>query len=393
MKKVILIKYGELTTKKGNRNLFINTLYQNIKRKLKNYEVNITKEISRMYIEFNENDLELILSKLKNIFGLHTFHVANKVSTNEQDIKNTIINMLKQEKIKTFKVKTKRSDKNFNISSVDFSKMIGSFILNNFKKLKVDVHNPELLLNIEIRQYYSYIYTNSYRGLGGYPVGTLGRGLVMLSGGIDSPVAFYLAAKRGIKLDAVYFESMPYTSLEARNKVINLCKILTNYTDNINLYIIPFTEIQEAIYKYTDNTYAITIMRRMMYRIMEKLVKKMNYQTIINGESIGQVASQTLTSLLVVNEVTNFPIIRPLACLDKLEIINISKRIGTYETSILPYEDCCTIFVPKHPVINPKLTKSKIMEEKFDYEKMINQAIEKLIIVKVNSEKIKNELL
>jgi thiamine biosynthesis protein ThiI len=301
--------------------------------------------------------------------------------------------MLKQEKIKTFKVKTKRSDKNFNISSVDFSKMIGSFILNNFKKLKVDVHNPELLLNIEIRQYYSYIYTNSYRGLGGYPVGTLGRGLVMLSGGIDSPVAFYLAAKRGIKLDAVYFESMPYTSLEARNKVINLCKILTNYTDNINLYIIPFTEIQEAIYKYTDNTYAITIMRRMMYRIMEKLVKKMNYQTIINGESIGQVASQTLTSLLVVNEVTNFPIIRPLACLDKLEIINISKKIGTYETSILPYEDCCTIFVPKHPVINPKLTKSKIMEEKFDYEKMINQAIEKLIIVKVNSEKIKNELL
>lgn len=393
MERVILIKYGELTTKKGNRNFFVNTLYQNIKKKLNNYQVKISKDISRMYIEFNETDLELILAKINTIFGIHAFHVAYKVATDEQVIKAAVIDILKNEAFKTFKIETKRSDKNFSIPSLEFSKLIGGVVLNNFHDIKVDVHNPDLLLNIEIRPFYSYIYTNSYKGLGGYPVGTLGKGLVMLSGGIDSPVAFYLALKRGIKLDAVYFEAIPHTSIEARNKVISLCQKLIDYTDKINLYIVPFTEIQEAIYSHVDSSYTITIMRRMMYRIMEKLVKNLNYHVIINGESIGQVASQTLTSMTVINEVTNLPIIRPVSCLDKLEIIDISKKINTYDISILPYEDCCTIFVPKHPVINPKLSKVFQMETAFAYETMIAEAIKKMEIIKINKEIIINELL
>ena len=209
----------------------------------------------------------------------------------------------------------------------------------------------------------------------------------MLSGGIDSPVAGYLAMKRGIKIDAVYFEAIPHTSIEARNKVITLTKKLAEYTNEINLHVLNFTKIQETIYKTANPNYCITIMRRMMYRIMELLAKKNKALAIINGESIGQVASQTLTSMNVINEVTSMPVIRPVACLDKLEIIDIARKIDTYETSILPYEDCCTVFVPKHPVINPKLSECKIMEEKADYETLLNEAVETVYTIKVKDEK------
>ena len=213
----------------------------------------------------------------------------------------------------------------------------------------------------------------------------------MLSGGIDSPVAGYLAMKRGIKLDAIYFEAIPHTSLDARQKVIDLSKELVKFTDNINLHVVNFTKIQEEIYKKCNPTYCITIMRRMMYRIAEGVAKKNKALAIINGESIGQVASQTLTSMSVINSVTNMPIIRPVACLDKLEIIDVARKIGTYETSILPFEDCCTIFVPKHPVINPKLEDSILMENKFDYNSMIEEAIENIYTIKINDKNIENE--
>ena len=239
---------------------------------------------------------------------------------------------------------------------------------------------------MEIRDKNSYIYTNGYKGSGGYPIGTQAKGMLMLSGGIDSPVAGYLAMKRGIKLDAVYFEAIPHTSLDARNKVIELTKKLVKYTNNINLHIVNFTKIQEEIYKTADNTYCITIMRRMMYKIMEKLAKKNKALVIINGESIGQVASQTLTSMSVINSVTNMPVIRPVACLDKLEIIDIAKKINTYETSILPYEDCCTVFVPKHPVINPKLSECMRMEEKVDYNNLIDEAVNSVYTIKIKDE-------
>ncbi|MGN1000499.1 MAG: tRNA uracil 4-sulfurtransferase ThiI [Bacilli bacterium] len=388
MDRVILIKYGELTTKKGNRKFFINTLYKNINEKLKNYNVKIYKDISRMYIEFNDSDLDKILKRINSIFGIHEYLVAYKIDSNVDSIRKSVLDILSKEDFNTFKVETKRSDKNFQFSSVEFSKMIGGLILKNFENKKVDVHNPELLLNIEIREYYTYIYTNAYKGLGGYPNSTLGKAMLMLSGGIDSPVAGYLTLKRGIKLECIYFEAIPHTSIEARNKVIELSKKLSTYTDKIFLHIIPFTEIQESIYKNIDSEYCITIMRRMMYRITEKLAKRRNCLVICNGESIGQVASQTLTSMSVINNVTNMPVIRPVACLDKLEIIEIAKKIDTYETSILPFEDCCTVFVPKHPVINPKLEKCIEFEKKFDYEKMIDEAIDNVNTIVITEDLI-----
>jgi len=386
-----MIKYGELSTKKGNIKFFINTLYRNIENKLKGYDVKISRDISRMYIEFDEKNLDKILKKINNIFGIHEYLVAYKVNTNIDTIKENVLKIVGKKIFKTFKVETKRSDKRFPVQSLDFSRQIGGLILKNIENVKVDVHNPELLLNIEIREHYTYIYLNSYQGLGGYPNGTLGRGMLMLSGGIDSPVAGFLALKRGMLLDAVYFEAIPHTSIEARNKVIELAKKLAVYTNKIKLHIIPFTEIQESIYKNIDSEYCITIMRRMMYRIMEKLVKKTKSQVIVNGESIGQVASQTLTSMQVINNVTTLPVIRPVACLDKLEIIDIAKKIDTYDISILPFEDCCTIFVPKHPVINPELNSCIEYEKTFNFEEMIDTAIDNRIIMQITEEEKNNK--
>ena len=384
--RLIMIKYGELTTKKDNRKLFIDKLYYDLIYKLAGLDYSITKEMARMFIEFNSEDFEIIKDKMNHVFGIHSYVLAYKVKSNKEDIEKELLKRIKKEKFKTFKVETKRSDKTFPIESTDFSRKMGGAILSNIKDISVDVHNPELVVNIEIRRDYTYIYFEEFKGIGGYPYGVQGKGLLMLSGGIDSPVAGYLAMKRGIKIDCVYFEAIPHTSLEARNKVIELVKKLNNYGNGIRLIVVPFTEIQEAIYKNCDQEYLITIMRRMMYRIMDKLVRRNKAHVIINGESIGQVASQTLTSMEVINNVTNLPVIRPVACLDKLEIIDISKKIDTYDISILPYEDCCTVFVPRHPVINPQLDKCIREEEKFDYQEMIDKTISNLLYIKVNDE-------
>ena len=369
MEKLILIKYGELTTKKGNRNQFINKLSDNIK-----VDGKIIKKRDRMYII--PNNFDETINKLKKVFGLQGIVVAYKVNTSIEDIKNGVLEVLKNENFKTFKVDTKRANKNFEIKSMDFNNIIGGLILKNFD-CKVDVHNPDIVVHIEIRED-TYIYTNEIKGSGGYPVGIQGKGILMLSGGIDSPVAGYLALKRGIDIDCLYFDSPPHTSIEAKNKVIELANILNQYSGNIKLLVVPFTKLQEAIYKNVPSEYNITILRRMMYRIATNISNK--YKVLINGESIGQVASQTLTSINVINSVTNFPIIRPVACLDKLEIIEIAKKIGTYETSILPFEDCCTIFVPKHPVINPKLEKC-LEYEKFNYQELIDECINNIEVI------------
>lgn len=389
--KIILIKYGELTTKGANRNLFINILYNNIKNALKDYNVRIIKNRVRMFIE-TEDNLDEIVNVLKNIFGIHSIVVATRVNTNTTEIESNVLNIAKNIEFKTFKVETSRTDKKFPISSMDFSRRIGSLILKNIPNIKVDVHNPEYLLEIEIREDYTYIYHKEIAGIGGYPVGVAGRGLLMLSGGIDSPVAGYLAMKRGIKIECVYFESPPHTSVMAKNKVKKLVEELTKYNPSITLHVVKFTDIQEAIYKNIDPTYMITIMRRMMYRISTKIMEKEGCLCLINGESVGQVASQTLTSMNVINSVTNVPVIRPVACLDKLEIIDISRKIGTYETSILPYEDCCTIFLPKHPVINPNLDKCVEYEKSFDFEKLIEQAIDNREIISINKENNKFDI-
>ena len=386
MDRIILIKYGELSTKKANRNFFINTLYNNVKNKLINYDVKISKDRARMYIEFRDNELEDIKSIIDRVFGIHMYHIAYIVNTNIDDISNKVVEILKNEVFSTFKVETKRSYKAFPQDSMEISRKLGGVVLKNIDNVSVNVHNPDILVQVEVRENHSYIYLNNYTGAGGYPVGTQPKGMLMLSGGIDSPVAGYLAMKRGIQLEAVYFEAIPHTSLEARNKVLELTKKLAAYTNYINLHVVNFTPIQEAIYKNCRSDYCITIMRRMMYRIMEKIVKSHNGYVIINGESVGQVASQTLTSMAVINSVTNVPVIRPVACFDKLEIIDIARKIDTYETSILPYEDCCTVFVPKHPAINPKLDVAIREEEKFDYQTMIDEAVGTINTIKVREE-------
>lgn len=392
MENIILIKYGELTTKKDNRKQFINILYNNLNEKIKKYNAKIIKEHARMYIICNEHTSE-ILDIVSNTFGIHAFNICYKTHTNTEDIKFLALELLKQKKFKTFKVETKRRDKNFPIKSMEFNHVIGSHILKNINNINVDVENPEILVHIEINKEDTYIYFNDIKGLGGYPVGVQQKGLLMLSGGIDSPVAGYLALKRGIKIDAIYFEAIPHTSLNAREKVKALAKELLKYTTDINLYVVPITKLQEEIYKNCDSTYIVTILRRMMYRISEQIANKNGQLVLINGESIGQVASQTLNSMRVINEVVKIPVIRPVACLDKLEIIEIAKKINTYETSILPYEDCCTIFVPRHPVINPKHEKCLKEENKINYEQLIKESIDNTLIINIKDEEQFSDIL
>ena len=348
----------------------------------------VTYDLGRMFIHTNEN-FEEVIKKITNIFGIHEINIGYIIdSTDFNQIKEEILKLLKEKEFTTFKVESKTSNKNLNTTSVELSKNLGAYILKNIEGLKVEVKNPEVLVNVEYRCNNTLVYFEKITGLGGYPVGTLGKGLLMLSGGIDSPVAGFLTMKRGVKIEAIYFESPPHTSNEAKEKVKSLAKKLAIYNNDITLHVINFTDIQEAIYKKIPHEYLITIMRRMMYRISAIIASKRNAKILINGESIGQVASQTLTSMSAINEVVKIPVIRPLACFDKLEIIDIAKKIDTYETSILPYEDCCTIFVPKHPVINPSKEKCVEYEALIPYKDLIYTAIKnhEVINIKVGEE-------
>jgi len=375
---LILIKYGELTTKKSNRKTFIKLLAKNIENILNGENFKLKYDRVRMYIECD--NAEIIAKKLQKIFGIHSIVICHKVNNNIEEIKQKVLELVKLQQFNTFKIETKRALKTFEIHSMDMNNLIGGLILKNIK-CKVDVHNPDLLIKIEIRPEGTFIYTNEIKAIGGYPVGIQGCGMLMLSGGIDSPVAGYLALKRGVDIECLYFESPPHTSIQAKNKVVTLANIINEYSGNIKINIVPFTKLQEAIYKNVDESYVITIMRRMMYRIAESLAKKHNCKIIINGESIGQVASQTLSSMSVINNVVNIPVIRPVACMDKLEIIDIAKKINTYETSILPYEDCCTIFLPKHPVINPSLEKCLMYESRFNYQALVEECVNNIEII------------
>ena len=358
MKEVIMIKYAELTTKKDNRNFFINTLEKNVLSCLDGLNPTIRKDYYRMFIYVS--DIESSISKLSKVFGIH--EIVRCVFTEDASLEN--IENISKTLIKegsTFKVITNRSDKTYPINSMELSKMVGAYLLKNVPNLKVDVHEPSTIVNIEIRREGVYLYSSGIPGMGGYPTGTLGKALLMLSGGIDSVVAGFLTMKRGVKLDFLYFESLPHTSLEARDKVMK-------------------------------GDYMITMMRRQMYKIATKVAKMRNANAIVNGESIGQVASQTLTSMKVVNDVTNYPIIRPLASFDKLEIMDIARKIGSYDISILPYIDCCTVFVPPHPVINPRLDVARSEEEKMD-ESLLDESIKNIIKIDLNEENLDNDLL
>lgn len=392
MKKLIIIKYGELTTKHDNINFFIKTLKNNIESSLSGIDNKITYDVGRMFIETDKYDE--VVKKLTNTFGIHEINIAYEIDDRSLDnISKVLIELLSDKDFNTFKVVTKRSDKSYPVKSMDVSRTLGGVVLKNKKTVKVDVNNPELLINVEIRNNKAYLYFEKVEGIGGYPVGTLGKGMLMLSGGIDSPIAGYLAMKRGIRIEGVYFDSPPHTSIDAKNKVLELASILSSYSGYVKLHVIHFTEIQEAIYRYCPKEYMITIMRRMMYRIAEKLAHKNNCKAIINGESVGQVASQTLTSMAAINEVIKMPVLRPVCCYDKIEIIDLAKKIGTYDISIRPFQDCCTIFVPEHPVINPEIEKAREYEQAFDFETLINEAVKNDEVIKLPLENKFDDIL
>ncbi len=375
MQKILMIKYAELNTKKDNIGMFLRTLKQNIEEKTKDMAT-IQFDKGRMFLKTTEENFSFVLQILKKTFGIHEIEIGYEIEdTKMENIERFLKEIALEKDFKTFKVETKRSDKAYPLKSLEISRYLGGVLLKNKENITVDVHEPEITFYVEIRKDHAYIYSEKEKGLGGYPVGTLGKGLLMLSGGIDSPVAGFLSMKRGVKIEAIYFESPPHTSVEAKNKVESLAKILSEYSSPIKLHVISFTKIQEEIYKNIPHEYLITIMRRMMYRIAERIAYKNHCKILINGESIGQVASQTLSSMVAINKVVSLPVIRPVACFDKLEIISLAKRIGTYETSILPYEDCCTIFVPDHPVINPDVEKCEEYEKLIPYEEMIKEAV------------------
>lgn len=385
----ILIRYGELSLKKTNRKQFINRVNSHIKSSLKGYN-NITLEPCglRFYIHLNGEDASSIVEKLRRIPGIYSFSLVTKCSSNMDEIKELAKKVLMIEDFEnsTFKVETHRGEKSFPHTSIEISKMVGSFLFREIPGLKADVHNPDIVLNIDVRYEGTFIYTKTIMGLGGLPSGSLGKGLLMISGGIDSVVAGYLSIKKGLEIEAVHYASPPYTSDNALQKVVDLLETIVpyHYDAKINLHIVPFTEIQENIYKYVREDYCITIMRRMMYRIAEKICKRNKCLCIINGESVGQVASQTLESINVIEDVVKIPVIRPLAVFDKQDIIEIATKIKSYDISIRPYDDCCTVFVPRHPQIKPKIDEAVFEEDKISYDEMIDRAVENTEVVKIN---------
>ncbi len=372
----IIVRYGEMSTKGKNKKDFINRLASSINKAFIKFQddYKLVKRHDHIYIYLNK-EIKDIVKILKEVPGMYSFSLAYLLEDPELDnLLNKTLELIKQDKGNTFKVKTHRIDKSYPYTSDDINRKVAGNILKN-TELKVDVHNPEILLGIEIRDDGAYIFTETIKGLGGYPEGSIGRSLMMISGGIDSPVASYLLMKRGIELSFIHYASPPYTSSQVIEKLKDLLTELLPYQSKINLYIIPFTKIQEEIYNHSFEGYPVTIMRRMMYRIAEKLANKLHIYSISNGESLGQVASQTIESLYVINKVTSMPIIRPLSAMDKIDIIEISKKINTYDISIRPYEDCCTIFPVKNPKTHPKEEDCLKIESKFDYESLIEDAI------------------
>lgn len=386
MEKAIIIRFCEIHLKGKNRKFFENLLLENIERSLKDVQHKTVDLHSRYLVtDFDSFDYEEIVSRLKKVAGIHSLSLASVVENDPEKIIEEAIAICTG-KSGTFKVETNRAEKNFPYKSVEFSALVGGKILERFaKNLKVNVKKPDFTVNIDIREDgETFLFTDYIAGIGGMPVGSSGKGLLLISGGIDSPVAGYMTAKRGMKIDALHFESFPYTGEAAKEKVIKLAKMVAAYNGgSMNLYVCRFTEIQEAIHKNCPEEFMITLMRRFMMRISERLAIKTRNQAIITGENLGQVASQTIESITSSNSVVTMPVLRPLIMFDKLEIIALSEKIGTYETSILPYEDCCTVFLPKFPAIKPNLEKVIKAESALDVEGLIERAISGIELIKL----------
>ena len=371
----VLIRYGELTTKGKNRKDFITRLFKNVKYALRDYDDLVyTKTYDRIYVKLTDQQPQEITKRLQRVFGISSFSFTEKVSNDIEVIKDRCLQIAKDSDKKTFKVITKRHDKSYPMHSDDVNRAVAGEILHN-TELKVDVHEPELAIRIEIHEQDAYITSEKIPGAGGYPAGINGKVLLMLSGGIDSPVAAYQLMKRGLKVEAVHFASPPYTSENAKNKVLDLARMVAEYQGHMKVHIINFTDMQLEIYKTAGDPYAVTLMRRMMFREAEQVALNNGCLALGTGESVGQVASQTLESMNVINQVISMPVLRPLVCYDKVEIIDLARKIGTYETSILPFEDCCTIFDPKNPVTKPTLKKCEYYESRFDWQSLMKKAV------------------
>lgn len=382
MNKVILLRFGELYLKGKNRGFFEKTLISNIKESLQDYSCNVIKSSGRYFVtNYDEMDEEQIVTALTKVFGLVSLSVTTEIETSKQNIDN-FINSLRLTQ-NSFRVSVNRADKTFELNSNVYERELGGIICENHPNIKVKLKDYEVEVLVDIRENgKTYISTGKVECAGGMPLGTAGKGLLLLSGGIDSPVAGYMISKRGLKLSGIHFFSFPYTSESAKQKVITLAKLITPYCGHMKLYMCPFTKIQEEIHKNCAPEFMITIMRRIMMKIAAKVCSKIGASAIITGENLGQVASQTVESMTVTNfSQTSYPIFRPLVAFDKKDIIEISRKIGTYETSILPYEDCCTVFLPKNPVIKPKMDKAIKEENKLDVDKLVEEAVENIEIV------------
>lgn len=380
MKEIILIKNGELALKGLNRMTFEDILIKNIRRKIGTLgEYSVRKAQSTIYIEprYEDFPFEEALQGMKKVFGIAAFSRALAVEKDMDAILSAAPDYLRDRLIsaKTFKVESKRADKRFPLTSPEISRELGGKLLSHFPHLKVDVHNPEVLVMVEIRDYGAYIHGEQLKGAGGMPVGSGGRAAVLISGGIDSPVAAYMMAKRGLELNAIHFASPPYTSPRAELKVMQLLKKVADYSNAIRVGVVPFTEIQELIGKHCPEEYFTLIMRRFMMRISEKLARERGCGALITGESVGQVASQTLLALGVTDAVVNMPVLRPVIGMDKDEIIEISRKIDTFDISIEPYEDCCTVFTPKHPKTRPNLELVEKAESALDIDALVERAV------------------
>ena len=377
----LLVRYGELTLKGTNRKMFVNQLKDNVKRALiplSGYHVKGKRD--RMYIELSpEADINEIIQRLSKVYGIKSISPVIKIDKNEEKINQSAIQLSHDfEKGSTFKVDVKRVDKSFRLDTYELQRQVGGAILKENNNITVNVKNPDYEIKIEVRMDAIYIYEKVIAGAGGLPVGTGGKTLLMLSGGIDSPVAGIEVMKRGVTVEAIHFHSPPFTSEKAKDKVIALTRILAERVGPIKLHLVPFTEIQKQINKVVHPRYTMTSTRRMMMRISDKVVHQINANAIVNGENLGQVASQTLKSMYAINHVTATPVLRPLLTLDKEDIIKKAKELGTFETSIQPYEDCCTIFTPKNPVTEPDFDKVIKYESVFNFDEMIENAVENI---------------
>ncbi len=374
----VLIRYGELSTKGKNRKQFTRRLFQNIRAMLADYpKLSYTHSYDRIYIKLNGEDHEGVKEKLKKVFGISSFSFTEKVAPDLVEIKKVARRMAEENPDgTTFKVITKRHDKTFPMNSDSINRSVAGEILANVPGHKVDVHQPDFSIHIEVREDAAYLHSEKIAGAGGYPAGINGKVLLMLSGGIDSPVAAYELMKRGLKVEAIHFASPPYTSDQAKQKVLDLAAMVSEYQGQMKVHVLNFTDLQLAIYRTAGDPYAVTLMRRMMYRLAQNVAENCGALAIGTGESVGQVASQTLESIACINATIQIPVLRPLVCMDKIEIIDLARKIGTYETSILPFEDCCTIFDPKNPVTKPTVKRAEEYEAMFDWKTLLQECIE-----------------